>query len=181
MHVAGETERRINQLYNDVHAIYDQLDSVEKVQKSHTEQLTTLNTTVAGIWTTQQQHGDKLNSLDAAFAVMSEQLREMRATQIGHEERFTGIDQQLEKVDQRFQQVDQRFEQVDQRFEQIDQRFEQVDQRFEQIDQRFEQVDQRFDAQDEKLSDLRDQLNGRLDGQDMKLDMIMKALGISAN
>src|SRR5437588_1127543 len=118
MHVTGDTERRINQLYNDVHAIYDQLSSIEKVQKSHTGQLATLNATVAGIWTTQQQHGDKLNSLDAAFAVMSEQLREMRATQLGHEERFTGIDQHLEKVDERFEKVDQRFEQIDQRFEQ---------------------------------------------------------------
>jgi len=100
MHVAGETERRINQLYNDIHAIYDQLSSVEKVQKSHTEQLTTLNTTVAGIWTTQQQHGDKLNSLDAAVAVMSEQLREMRAIQIRHEERFTEIDQRFDAQDE---------------------------------------------------------------------------------
>ncbi|MGH3373529.1 MAG: hypothetical protein ACRDP6_02190 [Actinoallomurus sp.] len=154
--MAGETERRINQLYNDIHAIYDQLSSVEKVQTSHTEQLTTLNTTVAGIWTTQQQHGDKLNSLDAAVAVMSEQLREMRAIQAGHDERFTGIDQHLERADQRLDKVDQRLDKVDQRLDKVDQRFDQVDQRFDQVDQRFET-------------------------QDKKLDLIMEALGISPN
>jgi ABC-type transporter Mla subunit MlaD len=97
MHMA-EAERRINQVKNDVDEIYGRLDVIGKVQAEHTKQLRTLNDTVAQIWTTQQQHGDRLNKLDAAVAGLDEKLTEMRVT---NEQRFTKIDQRFEKVDER--------------------------------------------------------------------------------
>jgi chromosome segregation ATPase len=169
MHVA-ETERRLNQLYADVRDAYGLLTDVGKVQAEHTKQLgtlndtvaehtkqlRTLNDTVAKIWTTQQQHGDRLNDLDAAVAGLGEKLTEMSNTQMRHE-------YHLVKIDTRFGRMDQRLEQVDQRLDQVDQRLDQVDQRFEQVDKRFEQVDKRFDEQDRKL------------------DLILEALNISTN
>jgi chromosome segregation ATPase len=113
MHVADETERRINQLYNDVHAIYDQLGQVQKVQKVHTQQLKTLNKTVAGIWATQQQHGEKLNSLDAALAVLTEQVAEQSARLGVHDRRFDEVDRRFGEVDKRFDEVDRRFDAQD--------------------------------------------------------------------
>jgi chromosome segregation ATPase len=100
MHMA-EAERRINQVKNDVDEIYGRLTVIEKVQSEHTKQLRTLNDTVAKIWTTQQQHGDRLNDLDAAVAGLDEKLTEMRVTQLSHENRFTKIDQRFEKIDER--------------------------------------------------------------------------------
>ena len=155
MHMA-EAERRINQVKDDVDEIYGRLDVIGEVQAEHTKQLGNLNDTVAKIWTTQQQHGDRLNDLDAALAGLDEKLTEMRVTQLGHESRFT-------KIDNRFAQIDQRFEKIDNRFAQIDQRFAQIDQRFEKIDERFEKIDERLVTQDKKL------------------DLIMKALNIGAN
>jgi chromosome segregation ATPase len=162
MHMA-EAERRINQVKNDVDEIYGRLGVIGKVQAEHTKQLGNLNDTVAKIWTTQQQHGDRLNDLDAALAGLDEKLTEMRVTQLGHESRFTKIDNRFAQIDNRFAQIDQRFEKIDQRFEKIDQRFEKIDQRFEKIDQRFEKIDERLVTQDKKL------------------DLIMKALNIGAN
>jgi chromosome segregation ATPase len=107
MHMA-EAERRINQVKNDVDEIYGRLTVIEKVQSEHTKQLRTLNDTVAKIWTTQQQHGDRLNDLDAAVAGLDEKLTEMRVTQLSHENRFTKIDQRFEKIDQRFEKIDER-------------------------------------------------------------------------
>jgi chromosome segregation ATPase len=107
MHMA-EAERRINQVKNDVDEIYGRLTVIEKVQSEHTKQFRTLNDTVAKIWTTQQQHGDRLNDLDAAVAGLDEKLTEMRVTQLSHENRFT-------KIDNRFAQIDQRFEKIDER------------------------------------------------------------------
>lgn len=103
MHVADETERRINQLYNDVHAIYDQLGDVQKVQKVHTTQLKTLNKTVAGIWATQQQHGEKLNSLDAALAVLTEKVLEQRARLDAHDRRFDEVDRRFDAQDEKIE------------------------------------------------------------------------------
>jgi chromosome segregation ATPase len=123
MHMA-EAERRINQVKNDVDEIYGKLTAVGTVQAEHTKQLRTLNDTVAKIWTTQQQHGDKLNSLDAAVATISEQLREFRAIQVGHDARFTGIDQRFDRVDERFEKIDQRFEKIDQRLASQDEKLD---------------------------------------------------------
>jgi len=137
MHMA-EAERRINQVKNDVDEIWGKLTDIGKVQVEHTKQLRTLNDNVAKVWTTQQQHGDRLNDLDAAVAGLDEKLSEMRVTQLSHEHRLTKIDN---------------------RFAQIDKRFAQIDERFAGIDQRFAGIDQRFDAQDEKLDLIMQALN----------------------
>jgi predicted nuclease with TOPRIM domain len=137
MHVA-ETERRINQLYNDVHEIYDKLKDVGDVQADHTKQLKTLNKTVASIWTTQQQHGEKLNRLDAAVAQM---------------------DERLARMDERFERMDGRFDGMDERFERMDGRFDGMDERFEGIDGRFVGIDGRFAEQDRKLDLILEALN----------------------
>jgi septal ring factor EnvC (AmiA/AmiB activator) len=100
MHMA-EAERRINQVKNDVDEIYGKLNVIEKVQSEHTKQLRTLNATVAKIWTTQQEHGDRLNKLDAAVAGLDEKLSEMRATQLSHENRFTKIDERFATQDRK--------------------------------------------------------------------------------
>ncbi|WP_141959646.1 hypothetical protein [Actinoallomurus bryophytorum] len=152
----AEAERRINQVKNDVDEIWGKLTDIGKVQAEHTKQLRTLNDNVAKVWTTQQQHGDRLNDLDAAVAGLDEKLTEMRVTQLSHESRFT-------KIDNRFAQIDNRFAQIDKRFAQIDERFEKIDERFAQIDERFEKIDERLVTQDKKL------------------DLIMKALNIGAN
>lgn len=46
--MADDTERRINQLHNDVNAIYGMLDTIQEQQRSHDEKLDTLREQVNG-------------------------------------------------------------------------------------------------------------------------------------
>ncbi|GAA4627299.1 hypothetical protein GCM10023196_038940 [Actinoallomurus vinaceus] len=136
----AETERRINQLSNDVYAIYEKLTAVQVTQHTHSRQLTSLGNTVSRIWTAQQEHGERLNHLDSALAVLTEKV-------VGFEGRFG--------------QIDERFGQIDERFGQIDERFGQIDGRFGQIDGRFGQIDERLDEQGRKLDLIIEALNIR--------------------
>src|SRR5262245_24142842 len=101
MHMA-EAERKINQLYNDVDAIYGMLKDISKTQGAHGEQLTSLHESVTHIGGVQMRHGNRLDELDAAVAGVGEQIKEVRVTQLRHENRFTEIDQRFDGVDQRF-------------------------------------------------------------------------------
>jgi uncharacterized coiled-coil DUF342 family protein len=131
----AEAERKIQQLYNDVNAIYGMLDDIRKTQGEHGKKLTDLGQSLTTLRATQMRHENRLDELDVGIAGLADQLKEMRVTQMRHENRFT------------------------------------------EIDQRFEQIDQRFDAQDKQL----ERQAGQLASQDRKLDLIMKALDISAN
>jgi archaellum component FlaC len=115
----ADAERKINQLYNDVNAIYGMLDTINKNQGAHTEQLESLKTSVTRIAGTQMQHGNRLDELDVAVAGVSEQVKEMRVTQMRHENRFDEIDQRFDGIDQRFEGVDQRFDGMDQKLDLI--------------------------------------------------------------
>jgi chromosome segregation ATPase len=117
----ADAERKIQQLYNDVNAIYGMLDDIGKTQAEHGKQLTDLSQSLTTVRATQLRHGNRLDELDAGIAGLGDQIKEMRVTQMRHETRFT-------------------------------------------------EIDQRFDTQDEQLA-----------SQDRKLDLIMKALDISAN
>ncbi|GAB3968718.1 hypothetical protein GCM10029978_038670 [Actinoallomurus acanthiterrae] len=136
----ADTERRINQVRNDVYAIYDQLTTVQMTQNTHGRQLTSLSNTASRIWTTQQEHGERLNHLDSALAVLTEK--------VGG---FEG----------RFGQIDERFGQIDQRFGQIDQRFGQIDERLARMDERFDEHDAKLDEQGRKLDLIIEALNIR--------------------
>src|SRR4051812_19744240 len=85
----AETERRINQLYNDVNAIYGLLDTIHKTQGAHGEQIESIKGSLTDIRATQMRHDNRLGELDLAVAGVSEQLTEMRVTQMRHENRFT--------------------------------------------------------------------------------------------
>jgi chromosome segregation ATPase len=120
----AETERRINQLYNDVHAIYDQLTVIQRTQQAHGgqlashgrqleahgnqldaqgrqleaqgRQLASLNDTVTRIWAGQQEHGERLNHLDSAVAVLTEKVGALDQRFEEHDARF---DEQGRKLD----------------------------------------------------------------------------------
>ena len=131
----ADAERKIQQLYNDVNAIYGMLDKIKENQGSHGGQLDSLQRKATTISATQMRHGNRLDELDVAVGGVSEQIKEMRITQMRHENRFT-------------------------------------------------EIDQRFDAQDEQLAThgkLLAAQGEQLASQDRKLDLIMKALDISAN
>src|SRR5689334_12623156 len=98
----ADAERKIQQLYNDVNAIYGMLDKIQETQNSHGDRLDSLKRGVTGIAATQMRHGNRLDELDSAVAGVSEQIKEMRITQMRHENRFTEIDQRFDGVDQRF-------------------------------------------------------------------------------
>lgn len=115
----ADAERKIQQLYNDVNAIYGMLSTIQEKQGSHTEQLESLQSGVTTVVATQMRHGNRLNELDAGIAGVSEQIKEMRITQMRHENRFTEIDQRFEQVDRRFEQVDQRFDAQDRKLDLI--------------------------------------------------------------
>lgn len=117
----AEAERKIQQLYNDVNAIYGMLDDIRKAQGEHGKKLTDISQSLTTVRATQMRHDNRLNELDAGIAGLGDQLKEMRVTQMRHENRFT-------------------------------------------------EIDQRFDTQEQQLA-----------SQDRKLDLIMKALDISAN
>lgn len=96
MHVADDTERRINQLYNDVNAIYGMLDTIQKKQVAHDEKFDGLQASVTSISATQMRHGNRLNELDLSVEKVGEQVKELRVTQLRHENRFTEINQRLD-------------------------------------------------------------------------------------
>jgi archaellum component FlaC len=120
----ADAERKINQLYNDVNAIYGMLDAIKEHQGAHSKQLESLKSSVTTISATQMRHGNRLDELDVAVAGVSEQIKEMRVTQMRHENRFTEIDQRFDGVDQRFDGIDRRFDGVDQRFDGMDQKLD---------------------------------------------------------
>jgi chromosome segregation ATPase len=95
----ADAERKIQQLYNDVNAIYGMLSTIQEKQDSHSEQLDSLQTSVTQVRGTQMQHGNRLNELDASVAGVSEQIKEMRITQLRHENRFTEMDQRFDTQD----------------------------------------------------------------------------------
>ncbi|MDN3352154.1 hypothetical protein [Actinomadura sp. DC4] len=105
-----DAERKMNQLYNDVNAIYGMLGDIQKQQGAHTTQIESLQTSVTTISATQMRHGNRLNELDSAVAGVSDQIKEMRVTQLRHENRFTEIDQRFDGMDQRFDGMDQKLE-----------------------------------------------------------------------
>jgi pilus assembly protein FimV len=136
----ADTERRINQVRNDVYAIYDQLTTVQMTQNTHGRQLTSLSNTVSHIWTSQQEHGERLNHLDSALAVLTEK--------VGG---FEG----------RFGQIDERFGQIDQRFGQIDERLARMDERFDEHDAKLDEHGRKLDEQGRKLDLIIEALNIR--------------------
>jgi chromosome segregation ATPase len=95
----ADAERKIQQLYNDVNAIYGMLTTIQEKQGSHGERLESLHKSVIGISATQLRHGNRLNELDAAVAGVGEQVKEIRITQMRHENRFTEIDQRFDAQD----------------------------------------------------------------------------------
>jgi hypothetical protein len=106
----ADAERKIQQLYNDVNAIYGMLTTIQETQGSHGGQLESLNKSVIGITATQMRHGNRLNELDAAVAGVGEQVKEIRITQMRHENRFTEIDQRFTGIDQRFDAQDEKLD-----------------------------------------------------------------------
>ncbi len=123
----ADAERKIQQLDNDVHAIYDILTKIEKAQGTHAERIESLQGSVSGIAATQMRHGNRLSELDAGLAGVSEQIKELRVTQMRHENRFTEIDQRFVAQDGK------------------------LDALGKQVDDRLDAHDKRFDTQDEKL------------------------------
>jgi chromosome segregation ATPase len=95
---AAETGRRINQLYNDVNAIYGLLDTIHETQRSHGKQIESIKTSLTDIRATQMRHDNRLNELDLAVVGVSEQLKEMRITQMRHENRFDAQDRKLDLI-----------------------------------------------------------------------------------
>jgi chromosome segregation ATPase len=87
----AETGRRINQLYNDVNAIYGLLDTIHKTQGTHGEEIESIKGSLTDIRATQMRHDNRLGELDLAIVGVSEQLKEMRVTQMRHENRFAEI------------------------------------------------------------------------------------------
>lgn len=140
MHVAGETERRINQLYNDVHAIYEQLGTVQTVQKSHTSQLKTLNKTVTGIAATQQEHGEQLKTLKATQQEHSEQLKTLNGTVAGiwttqqeHGEKLNRLDAALAVLTEQVGTQGARLDSLETRLDGVDARLDTQDRKLDLI------------------------------------------------
>jgi chromosome segregation ATPase len=119
MLMADDAERKINQLYNDVNAIYGMLGTIQEKQGSHTKQLESIKYSVTGISATQMRHGNRLDELDVAVAGVSDQIKEMRITQMRHENRFTEIDQRFTEVDQRFDAQDEQLKTQDRKLDLI--------------------------------------------------------------
>ncbi|MCO5998117.1 hypothetical protein [Actinoallomurus rhizosphaericola] len=69
----------------------------------HGRQLASLNDTVTRIWTTQQDHGERLNHLDSAIAVLTEKVE-------GYDERFAQVDKRFGQIDARFGAIDERLD-----------------------------------------------------------------------
>jgi chromosome segregation ATPase len=113
----ADAERKIQQLYNDVNAIYGMLDKIKEEQGSHGEKLDSLKRGVTIIGATQMRHGNRLDELDAGVEGVSGQLKEMRITQMRHENRFTEIDQRFDAQDDR---LDTQSRQLDAQGKQLD-------------------------------------------------------------
>jgi predicted nucleic acid-binding Zn-ribbon protein len=110
MDVADDTERQINQLYNDVNAIYSMLDTIQKKQVSHDEKFDDLQRSVTGIAGTQMRHGNRLNELDVNIEKVGEQVKELRVTQLRRENRFTEINQRFDAQDEKLDAQDGKIE-----------------------------------------------------------------------
>ncbi|MCO5969717.1 hypothetical protein [Actinoallomurus soli] len=80
-----------------------QLTEQSRQLTEHGRQLASLNDTVTRIWTTQQDHGERLNHLDSAIAVLTEKVE-------GYDERFAQVDQRFGQIDERFGQIDERLD-----------------------------------------------------------------------
>ncbi|WP_329238612.1 MULTISPECIES: hypothetical protein [Actinoallomurus] len=115
----AEAERKIQQLYNDVNAIYGMLDDIRKAQGEHGKKLTDLSQSLTTVRATQMRHDNRLNELDAGIAGLGDQLKEMRVTQMRHENRFTEIDQRFTEIDQRFDAQDQQLASQDRKLDLI--------------------------------------------------------------
>src|SRR5256885_15705368 len=135
---AAETGRRINQLYNDVNAIYGLLNTIHKTQGSHSREIESIKSSLTDVRATQMRHDNRLNELDVAIVGVSDQIKEMRVTQMRHENRFTEIAE---------------------RFDAQDARLDEHDAKLTAIGERLNAHDKRFDAQDRKLDLILEALN----------------------
>jgi archaellum component FlaC len=117
MTIWPEADRRLNQLYNDVHDIYGML---------------------RGVVVTQGKHGEWLDSL-------AEDVSRLGVTQLRQGSRLDQIDKKLEQHDARFDQIDDRFTHIDTQFDQINDRFTQVNGRFTQVDGQLKVTDGKLD------------------------------------
>ncbi len=94
----AETERKIQQIDNDVQAIYTMLAAIDGTLRRHHNRLEEL---AAGI-----------DRIDARFA--------------GIDARFDGIDTKFAAIDTRFAAIDARFDGIDTKFAGIDAKLDQV-------------------------------------------------------
>ncbi|GAA1931172.1 hypothetical protein GCM10009775_24130 [Microbacterium aoyamense] len=94
----SDTERKIQQLDNDVQGIYEMISRIDGTLRRQHSRLEEISMDQAGI----------------------------KARLDGHDERFDGIDKRFDGIDKRFDGIDKRFDGIDQRFETLESKLDRV-------------------------------------------------------
>lgn len=156
---AAETGRRINQLYNDVNAIYGLLNTIHKTQGSHSREIESIKSSLTDVRATQMRHDNRLNELDVAIVGVSDQIKEMRVTQMRHENRFTEIAERFDVQDAKLDAQDAKLDAQGAKLDAHEAKLDEHDAKLTAIGERLHAHDKRFDAQDRKLDLILEALN----------------------
>ncbi|WP_152362533.1 hypothetical protein [Microlunatus speluncae] len=101
----ADIERKVRQLDNDVHSIYEFLTTISE---------------------TQGRHGNRLDEIDQKIEGVDQKVT-------GLEQRFDGLEQRFDGLEHRFDGLEQKVAGHDRRFDGVDQRFDGVDRKLDQI------------------------------------------------